>query len=430
MKKNILVIFYIYLITFCLYGQENVKNDRLKNDKALRESAHKGNLTAQKKLAYEYFMGNNRSRNYKLAVYWFKKAAEQNDSFSKFNLAVCYSKGLGIKENKYLAFKLCEEVANDIPKAKYMLAQFYQKGFLPVNNDPRTALQANLSKASKLYEQLITKDKYADAYYSYAKMLLTNIDATEKDKEKAVKLLQIAIKNNDSHAMNLLADCYNSGDGVPQSFQKMFFWLKKSSLQNNHHAIARLAHCYYHGYGTKTNRKLAFKLFKHAAAVNEPMAMNQMGDFYAYGEFVEENLTTAVEWYKKAAEAKNTNAIYTLATFYIKGIYFKKDLQKAARLLHQGSLLNNSKAQYEFASMLLAGAGVKTNVNLAFYWFEKSALNNYAPAQRELAICFLNGIGTLKDTKKTLFWLKKAAENGDMRSKALYLEMLKNNKGE
>ena len=397
----------------------------IKNSKSLRELAKSGDLESQKKLAYQYFMGQKRQRNYDLAVYWFKKAAEKNDAFAKFNLAVCYSKGYGVKEDKFEAFLLCKEAAKNLPEAKFMLANFYEKGISPVNSNKKKFLNPNKNEAIRLFRELLQKDKYQEASYSLAKLLLKNPNSTIAEQAEGIKLLNKAIERKDSYAMNFLADCYYAGNGVPQSFKKMFYWLKQSSLLNNNHAIARLAYCYWHGYGTKRNKKLAFKLFKHAAKAQDPMAMNQMGDFYAMGEFVDENLTTAIEWYKKAAEGKNTQAMVTLASFYVKGIYFKKDLQKASRLYHQASLLNHSRAQYEFAQMLLAGAGVKTNFDLAFYWFEKSALNDYAPAQRELADCYIKGIGTLKNQEKALFWLREAAKNGDGKAKNILKRLLK-----
>ena len=421
--QKILIFKIIFLLNILFLSPNNSFAIERNANSNLRDLAKSGNLEAQKKLAYEYFMGKKRQRNYNLAVYWFKKAAAQNDAFAKFNLAVCYSKGYGVKENKYQSFLLCKEAAKTIPDAKYMLANFYETGISPVNANKKKFLNPDFKKAITLYKELLSQNNYKEARYSLAKLLLKIPNGTEADKAYAIKLLNEAIKNKDSYAMNFLADCYYAGNGVPQSFKKMFYWLKQSSLLNNNHAIARLAYCYWHGYGTKRNRKLAFKLFKHAAKAHEPMAMNQMGDFYATGEFVEENLATAIEWYKKAAEEKNTQAIFTLGSFYVKGIYFKKAIEKASRLFHQAALLNHSQAQYEFALMLLAGAGVKTNFNLAFYWFEKSALNDHAPAQRELANCYIKGIGTLKNQEKAIFWLKKAAKNGDKKAKDIYRQL-------
>ncbi len=389
----------------------------------LRKLAVKGDLEGQKKLAYEYFMGKNRQRNYKLAVYWFRKAAKQGDAFAKFNLAVCLTKGYGIAENKYAAFLLCNEAAKELPEAMLMLAKFYITGVIPPNPKKQQTIYPDKDKATIRLKELVEKYNYKEAIYELAKLLLSKKDGNDDEKKYAVKLLNDAIKNKDSYAMNLLADCYYSGNGVPQSFEKMFYWLKQASLLDNNQAIARLGYCYWHGYGTKPNRKLAFKLFKHAANANVPMAMNQMGDLYASGQFVEENLTTAIEWYKKAAENDNIQAMFTLATYYVKGIYFKRDLQKASRLFHKAALLNHSRAQYEFALMLLAGASVKTNFDLAFYWFQKSALNDYAPAQRELANCYIEGIGTLKDETKAILWLKEAAKNGDKKAQQIYKEL-------
>ncbi len=417
------------LLTIIPYSSVAAESDTKKiqktENKNLRKLAVDGNLESQKKLAFEYFMGKNRQRNYKLAVYWFRKAAKQGDAFAQFNLAVCLTKGYGVEKNRYAAFLLCNEAAKELPEAMFMLAKFYITGVISPEPRKQKTIYPNKDKATSILKELVEKYNYKEATYELAKILLIKKGDNEKEKQYAIKLLNDAIKKKDSYAMNLLADCYYSGNGVQQSFKKMFYWLKQASLLDNNQAIARLGYCYWHGYGTKPNRKLAFKLFKHAANANVPMAMNQMGDLYASGQFVEENLTTAIEWYKKAAENSNIQAMFTLGTYYVKGIYFKRDLQKASRLFHKASLLNHSRAQYEFALMLLAGAGVKTNFNLAFYWFQKSALNDYAPAQRELANCYIEGIGTIKDETKAILWLKEAAKNGDRKAKQIYKQLKK-----
>lgn len=53
---------------------------------------------------------------------------------------------------------------------------------------------------------------------------------TEKAVEKAVELLKIAADFGEKHAMNLLADCYSSGDGVAVSTDKANFWREKAEL--------------------------------------------------------------------------------------------------------------------------------------------------------------------------------------------------------
>ena len=65
----------------------------------LRREAKAGKATAMTQLANQYFYGKNRKRNYLLAVYWYKRAIAAGDKTAKFNLAICYERGLGVKQD-------------------------------------------------------------------------------------------------------------------------------------------------------------------------------------------------------------------------------------------------------------------------------------------------------------------------------------------
>lgn len=46
-----------------------------------------------------YFEGKGTAKNYKEAVKWFEKAAEQGEPDSIFHLGICYAEGLGVDKN-------------------------------------------------------------------------------------------------------------------------------------------------------------------------------------------------------------------------------------------------------------------------------------------------------------------------------------------
>ena len=66
----------------------------------LIESAAEDELPrAQNETGENYFEGFGVDRNDSLAFYWFNKAARQGYSFAQFNMAVAYTRGIGVVPN-------------------------------------------------------------------------------------------------------------------------------------------------------------------------------------------------------------------------------------------------------------------------------------------------------------------------------------------
>ena len=63
--------------------------------------AQAGNIRAQSELGDLYLFGEQDNEvDYKKAFYWYKKAADQGDAKSQYNLAIMYLNGYGIEMNK------------------------------------------------------------------------------------------------------------------------------------------------------------------------------------------------------------------------------------------------------------------------------------------------------------------------------------------
>ena len=384
----------------------------------LRRKAKSGNIAAGRKLAMEYFHGRNIKRNYVLAGFWFKKAGDARDAEAKYNLALLYEKGYGVRQSHFKAYCLYKEAAKELFKAKFVVAGYLSSGIKKSLNKPSDdeALMPDIDQAKKIYRELIKNHNHIPAKRELALLLLDHKNTEKKSNIKAVTLLRQAATANDSKAMRLLADCYLNGTGTAQSYEKMIFWLKKAAQNNNIEAIAKLGYCYLYGHGTSMDRAKAFRLLKYAAENNLPMAMTRMGDFYLAGEFVKEDAKTAIKWYRKAAEKNNPAAMFKLGNFHDKGIYLQKSATAAARLYHKAALLGHSESQYRLAEMLITGNEIPPNPDHACFWFKCAAEQNHPAAQRQFAICLLKGLGTVKNSKEALKWFRTAAKNGDRES--------------
>ena len=87
------------LIFFCWLNGLSAADAAL-DLKTLRAQAESGNKTAQFHLANRYFYGqDNCPVNRDLAVYWFRKSAEQGVPEAQYNYALCLEQGIGINRN-------------------------------------------------------------------------------------------------------------------------------------------------------------------------------------------------------------------------------------------------------------------------------------------------------------------------------------------
>jgi len=63
------------------------------------KSAEQGNKDAQLFLATNYYEGKKVERSYSKAVYWWTKAAEQGDKEAQFNIGTFYYDGIGVEKS-------------------------------------------------------------------------------------------------------------------------------------------------------------------------------------------------------------------------------------------------------------------------------------------------------------------------------------------
>lgn len=97
--KKLVLLFSVTLITFSTIAQEE-KFSKEEVEEVIA-NAKAGEAEAQLVLGMCYYL----AKDYKQAVYWYKKAAEQGFAKSQYNLGLCYEKGIGVKK--------------DLNKAKY-----------------------------------------------------------------------------------------------------------------------------------------------------------------------------------------------------------------------------------------------------------------------------------------------------------------------
>ncbi len=149
--------------------------------------AEQGDARAQQALAWMYYEGQGRQRDYEEAVFWYRKAADQGSVTAQINLAQMYAYGKG--------------VAQDFAKAAHWWQQLAEQG----DNKAQSAL--------------------AGLYYQGA--------GVKQDIAKAMTLWSGAAKQGIIDAQLNLGLLYGKGQGVTQDDVQAYAWLYCAAVQGD-----------------------------------------------------------------------------------------------------------------------------------------------------------------------------------------------------
>ena len=216
-----------------------------------------GNKRAQRYLANLYRTGQGVARSLGRALYWYQKAAAQDD-----------------------------------PIAQKMLGDFYKMG---------KGVEKSFERAVVLYQ------KASDLDNEYAAKALADCykaggPGLPQSDEKAFEYYQKAANRNLVSAQERLANCYYSGKGIAQNYDLAFQWYKKAAEQDHPVAQKMLGDLYRDGQGVAQSYEIAASLYLQSANQGNAYAQKALGDLYRTGHGVSRSVEIATQWYTKAAD--------------------------------------------------------------------------------------------------------------------------------
>lgn len=247
-----------------LSGYEN--NDSINLDannlhRLHNEMVEQENPVAQYNIGESYYNG----KDYKEAVKWYRKSAEQGYVFAQYNLGTCYENGQGVTQDYIEAVKWYRKSAEQgCAPAQYNLGLCYYFG------------------------QGVIQD-YTEAVKWYCK----------------------SAEQGNAFAQYNLGVCYFHGQGVTQDYTEAVKWVRKSAEQGYAPAQVNLGGSYFQGYGVSQDYKEAVKWFRKAAEQGESMGQCNLGICYFQGQGVSQDYKEAAKWLRKSAKQGNTLAIDT-----------------------------------------------------------------------------------------------------------------------
>lgn len=203
---------------------------------------------------FYYLQGENffNLRNYKDAIFMFKKAAELGYAPAQSYLASMYRDGIGVDKNTKLALELYLKAA---------------------------------------------KQGLAVAQYNAGEILY--YDLKERNIDESVRWYQMAAENGYSEAYNALAFMYLDGGVVPENFSKGMELLKKGSKAGNAKSEAFIGSLYFWGIkGAPLDYELAIQHLLHAEEMGgDEQSKYVLGYAYMNGFGVPKSFNKAREYF-------------------------------------------------------------------------------------------------------------------------------------
>ena len=182
-----------------------------------------------------YYRGQGVEKSYESAFDLYLKSAKQGFLYADFEVAKMYRDGIGtdkneIESNKYfrsafIGFEKLEKQSHD-DKIQYRLGWMLQNGI---------GTEKDIKRAKGYYEKS-AKLGNTFACYSFAKLILSEENATREEINKAVEYLKEASENGNQFAQYSLGKIYLNGDFVEKDIYKAIGLFELSSEQDNEYA--------------------------------------------------------------------------------------------------------------------------------------------------------------------------------------------------
>lgn len=213
----------------CLYGAILGDEGNFKDAVPwLTKSAQKNNAKSMRLLGIIYSNGLGVKQDDNIALEWYRKGAKLNDMTSLYMLGYAYDKGWG-------------NLAPDKKQAIY----WYKKAVEQNSNEARVNL--SILYYEEGYDKSYFKPLLEDAYKNGDKKIAPRQLARRvynDNPSKAVAYYRIAAENGDATAQYELGRFFEEGKAVNVDYAEAVKWYLRASEQGDWNAQSRLGSCY------------------------------------------------------------------------------------------------------------------------------------------------------------------------------------------
>jgi uncharacterized protein len=278
--------------------------EKLPNDpesfRVLTRLAKHGNSSAQFMLGVTYDRGYfGVAQDLSIAIFWYRKAAEQGISAAQTNLGMMHARGIGVTQDDILACKWYREAAEQGgADAQNNLGFMYEHGRGVPKSDVLAA-EWYLKSAERGFD---LGQVNSGLMYKFGR-------GVTKDEVLAYQWFMKATEQENAEAQFQVGRCYECGTGVMQNYGEAVRWYRLAVKKNVPIACQNLGFLYENGYGVLADYQEAAALYRKGAELGLASSQCCLAFMYQQGIGVHKNLKEAVKWYNKAAEQNDQRAI-------------------------------------------------------------------------------------------------------------------------
>lgn len=329
-----------------------------------RTSADAGYAPAQLWMGWAYDTGAaNLVRNAELAIFWYQKAAAQENHAAENSLGVMHHNARGVERDYVRAAAWYRKAAaGGETWGEANLGRLYLHG---------NGVDKDAAEALRLLNLAAAKDNHA-AQGDLALMYFNGLGVPADDAQ-AIKYLRLAAEGGDQPSQLRLSLALSYGLRMPQDQAEAVSWMRKMAERGNPTGQNNLGYAYEIGHGVPQDYLTARDWYAQAIAKGNGEAEAALGGMYEQGQGVEKNLAKAIELYQSAIGHGNAHGMVSMAALYEAGLGVEKNPATARALYERAAQLNNEAAMRRLATALRNGElGLTTEPTTAQEWLRKA----------------------------------------------------------
>ncbi len=339
-------------------GTENIEQS-FKWDLMAAELGHKDDFFT---VGYAYGEGKGVEKDLEKSIYWYEKAAGNNDHVAMHNIGQTLMHRVKTPESQSKAIKWYQKATdNDYTSSMYQLGEAYKNG-KGVNKDLKQAFQWYKKASAKGYESSYFQLAYA---YDEGK-------GTKENNKLALKWYKKSAEIGETQAMENVASMFRYGDGVNKDLNQAFTWVLKAARANDASAMCRLAMDYHLGLGTEKDYSKALFWYEKGFDNQGSCSYNNLGSLYFYGDGVAQDKWKAITLYKKGVDKKDGWSANTLGWKYANGDPVYKNFKEAKNYFELAIKYGYKGANDGLGYLYEFGKGVNKNRSLAINYYRKA----------------------------------------------------------
>lgn len=315
-------------------SQMQTRIDQIQNDNteknhflSVEKNALDGDVESFVTLGDFYVTGYGCKLDYQKALYWYEKAANENNPDGLYKLALSYETGKIRKADYNLLFKYLQKAAeagNSL--AMVRLGELYETG-----------------------ERL--KFDTIQSFYWFEKAL----NSGNSDMQKKLNSYQ-GISSIEKDWLDLVMDKYQWDE---ENLEASYNRILEGANQDDPDAQYIIGYCYFSGIYVEPDLDIAKEWFTKSASNGN-----------------EESKKIIDDWESIVASQRNPLDDYN---------WDDSDEEGSVQRVLQAAEQGDAQAQYILGFCYLEGRGVEKDVDVAHSWFEKAANNGYSEANDILA---------------------------------------------